>query len=204
MSKLRLIFVLFFSFVLVGCQHNILINNNAVQDNESLKKNPEVNVNKAGDILKKEETTNNNASDPPKDEQSGDLIYRGTILFGNETKIIDFNKADYDTALQSDKLIILYFYATWCPVCKEEIKNFYEAFNSLSNSDIVGFRVNYNDENTDDDEKALAREYGIAYQHTKVFIKGGKRILKSLESWNKERYLKEIQANIASGDPVLQ
>ena len=51
---------------------------------------------------------------------------------------------------------------------------------------------------TDADEKNLAREFGVAYQHTKVLLKNGKRILKSPETWDKARYLKEI--NTALGD----
>lgn len=49
-----------------------------------------------------------------------------------------------------------------------------------------------NDSDTDADEVALAREHGIAYQHTKVFLKNGKQILKSPETWGRDRYLAEI------------
>jgi hypothetical protein len=52
--------------------------------------------------------------------------------------------------------------------------------------------VNFNDNQTDADEQALAREHGIAYQHTKVFIKNGQQILKSPESWAQSRYVTEI------------
>lgn len=57
---------------------------------------------------------------------------------------------------------------------------------------VIGFRVNYNDNQTDNDECNLAREFGVAYQHTKIFVKNGTRILKSPEGWNKDRYLIEI------------
>ena len=67
-----------------------------------------------------------------------------------------------------------------------------KAFNELSSDKVVGFLVNYNDDQTDDDERNLAREFGVAYQHTKVFLKDGQRILKSPESWNKDRYLNEL------------
>ena len=59
-----------------------------------------------------------------------------------------------------------------------------EAFSQLSDEGIVGFRVNYNDNETDENEKQLAREFGVAYQHTKVLIKNGKRLLKAPESWS--------------------
>lgn len=57
----------------------------------------------------------------------------------------------------------------------------------------MGFRVSYNDDEVTPEEKALAREFGVAYQHTKVFIKNGKQVLKAPDGWDKARYLAEIQ-----------
>lgn len=116
------------------------------------------------------------------------------LLAGQASPLIDFKKSEYDAALASDKLVVLYFYANWCPVCKAETRDaLYPAFNELADSAIVGFRVNFNDSDTDTNEVALAREFGVAYQHTKVFIKGGVRILKAPDSWTKERYLAEMR-----------
>ena len=113
-------------------------------------------------------------------------------LAGSLSPLLIFNQADYEQALSSNKLIILYFYANWCPLCKEELPYLYGAFNELASDQVIGFRVHYNDNETGEAEEALAREYGVAYQHTKVFIKNGERILKAPESWDKDRYLTEI------------
>lgn len=119
--------------------------------------------------------------------------YSGTIIAGKDSPLIDFDKSDYDTATQTDKLVVLYFYANWCPICRVEVANaLYPAFSEITTGDVIGFRVNYNDNQTDSDEKNLAREFGIAYQHTKVFLKKGQRVLKSPEGWDKNRYLEEI------------
>jgi hypothetical protein len=67
-----------------------------------------------------------------------------------------------------------------------------DTFNGLTTDKVIGFRVNYNDNQTDDNEKNLAREFGVAYQHTKVFVKNRDKILKSPEGWNKNRYTSEI------------
>lgn len=121
------------------------------------------------------------------------IKYSGSVIAGKLSPLLDFNKTDYDQALSTDKLLVLYFYANWCPICKVEIASaLYPAFNELTGDKVIGFRVNYNDNKTDNDEKNLAREFGIAYQHTKVFLKNGQRVLKSPESWNKSRYLEEI------------
>lgn len=118
--------------------------------------------------------------------------YAGDLLAGTTAPLFVFNKADYDAALKTDKVIVLYFYANWCPICRFEFPTMEEVFNELSTDNVIGFRVNYNDFSTDNDEKNLAREFGVAYQHTKVFVKNGQRILKSPEGWKKERYITEI------------
>ena len=120
------------------------------------------------------------------------MKYSGTVLAGTSALLLDFNKADYDAALKSDKLIVLYFYANWCPICRAEFPVMQEVFNELSTDKVIGFRVNYNDDQTDNDEQSLARQFGVAYQHTKVFVKNGQKILKSPEGWDDKRYDMEI------------
>ena len=118
--------------------------------------------------------------------------YNGLLLAGSSSPLISFNVADYKLAIQSNKLIVLYFYANWCPLCKAEFPKMQQAFNTLTTDQVIGFRVNFKDNETDQDEVALAREFGVAYQHTKIFIKNGQRILKAPDSWDSARYTQEI------------
>jgi|GEM_PF-3879685 len=123
------------------------------------------------------------------------VTFGGTVLAGSNAPLIDWNRADYDKAKQSGRLVVLYFYADWCPICRDEVQNaLYPAFNELTRNDVVGFRVNYNDSYTEPAEDDLAREFGVAYQHTKVFLQGNTRVLKSLEKWDKARYHAEIRS----------
>lgn len=118
--------------------------------------------------------------------------YSGKVLAGSTSPLLDFKKGDYDKTLASDKLVVLYFYANWCPICKEEVPKLEKAFNELHTDKVVGFRLNFNDNETDNDEKKLAEEFGVGYQHTKILLKNGKSVLRAIESWDKEKYLKEI------------
>ena len=118
--------------------------------------------------------------------------YTGKVLAGTTTKYLDFNKADYEKALKEKKKILLYFYANWCPICKREQPETFAAFNEINDADLIGFRVNYRDSDTDTDEEALAKEFGVSYQHTKVLLKEGQRVGKFPDSWDKQRYLDEL------------
>ena len=80
----------------------------------------------------------------------------------------------------SDTRRVLYFYANWCPTCRPADADF-SANESRIPSDVTVIRVNYNDTDTDAEEEALAREYGITYQHTFVQIdENGEQVAK----WN--------------------
>lgn len=127
-------------------------------------------------------------------DEKMEMTFTGSVLAGSKTPLLDFTKSDYDTALSSKKIIVLYFYANWCPICKAEFPKAESAFNTLDNADVVGFRVNFNDNETDQYEKDLAREFGVAYQHTKVILKNGERVLKSPETWDEGRYISEINS----------
>ncbi len=75
---------------------------------------------------------------------------------------------------------VLFFYASWCPTCIPADADFKENASMLP-SDVTVIRVNYNDPDTDGEEKSLAKKYGVTYQHTYVQIDGeGNEVTK----WN--------------------
>lgn len=122
--------------------------------------------------------------------------FKGAVIAGSSSPLLEFNQRDYTAALESNRVVVLYFYANWCPVCRAEFADTMVAFNSLTEENVVGFRVHFNDDDLTPEMEALAREFGVAYQHTKVFIKNGERVLKSPETWSTERYLTEFANHI--------
>ena len=141
---------------------------------------------KAGEMMKGGMESTQDSSMMMNDE------YKGAILAGTTTPYLDFTKEDYDKALAGHKVILLNFYASWCPTCKAEQPEAFAAFNAMKYSNVVGFRVHFKDDQVTADETALAQQFGVPYQHTKVIIKNGDRVLKAPDSWDKERYLTEI------------
>ena len=115
----------------------------------------------------------------------------------------EFDQATYDAALKEGKIIFLDFYASWCPICKEEEPEIKAAFNELNADNVIGFRVNYNDDQTDNSEKSLAKKFGIAYQHTKVLITPDEKVLsRTLKQQSKQEVVDRIkEAAAAAASP---
>lgn len=71
--------------------------------------------------------------------------------------------------LTANNTRVLFFYANWCPTCQPSDKSFRENSAQIPENVSV-IRVNYNDNETDEAEKELAKKYGVTYQHTYVQI----------------------------------
>jgi hypothetical protein len=67
-----------------------------------------------------------------KKEEGAMMKYTGAVLAGTAAPLLDFTKADFDSAIKSDKLVVLYFYANWCPICRAEFPMAEAAFHELT------------------------------------------------------------------------
>jgi len=157
---------------------------------------PERNAIDADNVTARDNLAGENQAGTQGDENSSTASseYTGKLLAGTSSPYLEFNQADFDRAMSSGKIVFLDFYATWCPVCREEAPEMKKAFDALKYDNVVGFRVNYNDPDTDDAEKALARRFKVLYQHTKVILKNGEVSLKETEQWDSKQVVDAIAA----------
>lgn len=94
------------------------------------------------------------------------------------SRYVQYSKSVFDSVSSNRR--VLFFYASWCPTCKPADASFTQNSNKIPENTTV-IRVNYNDPETDQSEKDLAKKYGITYQHTFVQLDTtGKEITK----WN--------------------
>lgn len=75
---------------------------------------------------------------------------------------IDYSVSSVESALASDKKVVLFFYAPWCPSCKFADTNLSK---EKIPPNIVIFKTDY------DSNIELRKKYGVTYQHTFVSIK---------------------------------
>ncbi|MBI4021657.1 MAG: thioredoxin family protein [Candidatus Aenigmarchaeota archaeon] len=97
--------------------------------------------------------------------------YTGELIAGSTTPYLRYTKADFDQALADGKAVYVYVYATWCPICAAERPNILATFDGLELTNAVGFESHWNDGQNNQDDAALAQTYGVAYQHTHLFIR---------------------------------
>ncbi len=152
------------------------------------------------------ETTVEDTGDSMVDEKAGDQMQEtgdsmeetGESMTDETTmelggSYVPFEKSAYLQAREDGKKIFLEFYANWCPSCAQQEPEIESAFAKITDPEIVGFRVNYKDSDTDQDEVDLAREFGITYQHTHVLINSeGDVVIKSQEFWSESQVLDKV------------
>ena len=197
MRKGNILIILVITIVVIGAGVYFYQKNKNDQVMMMKEKENEVMMKKASDAkavkAKEGEKMPKEGSMKEKDKMMGKTTeYSGKLIAGKTAPFLEFKQEDYDKAVKEEKIVFLDFYANWCPICRAEKSEIESGFNSLTTDKVVGFRVNFNDSNTDAQEKELAKKFEVPYQHTKVILKNGKVILKSVDQWEKNTIVAEI------------
>jgi len=136
-----------------------------------------------GGLFVASQQNKNSDEETIKEESTSDTMMK------KDSSYVEYSKSAYDQA--SNKRRVLYFYANWCPICRPLDKEISENTSKIPEG-VVILRVNYNDSDTDQEEKDLAKKYGITYQHTFVQIdENGNEITR----WNGGQ-IEELLANL--------
>lgn len=132
------------------------------------------------------------------DEEKSDAMMAETSMMKKDDEAMAMDAMEGETAMMAqhdaqyipfeagmleqnqDKRRLLYFYANWCPTCQPVDRDFQSKTSELP-IDVVVYRVNYNDTDTDSAEDQLAETYGVTYQHTFVLIDSQGN---EVEKWN--------------------
>lgn len=106
------------------------------------------------------------AASPANERTPSAPVPTGTLAPTSKSPYyIAYSDAEYRMAKAEGRPILLYFWASWCPICRNEEPKVKERVES-SGVPIAGFRLNF------DTEDALKQQFGINYQHTTVILNG--------------------------------
>lgn len=110
--------------------------------------------------------------------KEGSAMKPEVVMMEKSDQYTTYSKENLEQAKSSRR--VLFFYASWCPNCQPADAELSKKMSEIP-SDVTVIRVNYNDPDTDQDEKDLARQYGVTYQHTFVQIDSAGQVV---TKWN--------------------
>lgn len=117
----------------------------------------------------------------------------GVVLAGSVATYSQFTETAYNQAKKDGKVIFLKFYGDWSAISTKVDEPVLEAgFNQLSDKKVVGFRVHFADGKNGVVEDALAKEFDVKTEGTKVIVKDGKAVVTSTDSWTADQFTQEI------------
>jgi thioredoxin 1 len=101
---------------------------------------------------------------------------------------LEVNRANYEEVINSDKPVVLDFWATWCGPCRAIAPYIDEIAKEYEGKVIVG-KVNI-----DDDNDELAISYGVRNIPAVLYIKNGKVVDKQVGAAGKDVFVQKLKA----------
>lgn len=136
-------------------------------------------VNDTDSIITKDQTSVMAPTGIMDDGTSSRYVYYASGILG-----------DYDGQRR-----VLFFYASWCPTCQPVDRELNEKADSIPSNTVV-LRVNYNDPDTDEEERNLAATYNIPYQHTFILLDQDGNVLKTWNGGGVDEVLDALNSNL--------
>lgn len=126
-------------------------------------------------------------TDPPQY-----IFFTSTPIAGDKSHVYNLNEVDYQTALNSNKLIILFFTSNICATCDQEFTAIKQAMIDVKHDDVVSFVVHLGDDQQNSLGLELANKFAVASPQTKIFLRNQVKLFIVSDIWSSSRYLSEI------------
>lgn len=125
----------------------------------------------------------------PSESESDEVLAGGDIAPYRE-----FSKERYEEALDDEKIIFLYFCSHQDPICDVEQPDIEDGFDKLTDTRVVGFRVDFLNDAASDTEEELAESFTIEKQRTKLILVDGEEEVRATDAWTTLRFVEAVEA----------
>lgn len=141
----------------------------------------------AYDYLNRDSVTTPSISQVPARDES---MNGSQAVSADSERYVAYTPEAFEAA--ADTRRVLFFYANWCPTCRPVDRDLSENTAQLP-EDVTVIRVNYDDNETDQAEQALAGQYQVTYQHTFVQIDAEGTVVTQWNGGGLDQVLSNIQ-----------